>query len=222
MYWSRGLFYFFNTDIAFLTFSRAHSPGWHVQTPGTPACCGSHLGWEPALTRRALPEPPQQAGENPSSSSSHLVKAQVRIAGACGRPCRSWGHWISSVLPPKLPWAPKFCILAAAPFPPRVLLSQCVPGNLQVVTWDRRISPSFCPFPSFLLSPQPPWSSSTRILGPPSAQGDLQVEVTPIQPLWGNCCQKLGHWNLERDSRQEHVQIRLLITVWRWKRVDLN
>lgn len=168
-------------------------------------------------------------GKNPSSSSSHLVKARVRIVGTRGRPCRFWGRWISSVLPQKQPWAlSKFSIwqqqrsLLGCSSPSRVSLGthRCWHGTGESV-------PASWGYPSLFLGIQPSWPSSTWILGPSSAQGICRCKAgggysTPaIAGAQGNCCQKLGNWKLEKDFRQEHVHRRQLIAVSRCKSIDL-
>lgn len=138
MYWSRGLVCFLIKQMLHFFF-RAHSPGWHEQTPGTPACCHWHLGWEPALTRRALPEPSQQAGEK---SFQQLLSPHKILSANCRR---TW-ETLQVLGTLNLFYSPTKTTLGLQQmfhFGSSTIPSLCVTGNVQVVMWDRRISLSF-------------------------------------------------------------------------------
>lgn len=144
-----------------------------------------------------MPEPPQQAGENPSSSSSHLVKAQVRIAGACGRPCSHgdtesllFSHQNCPEPQNSAFWQQHHSLLGCS----------CPLASLGICRWRGETGGSA---PVSVLIHHFCWALSPLIiqlcwiLGPFSAQGDLEVEATPTQPLWGLWATAAKNWATE-------------------------
>lgn len=230
MYWSRGLFFFFFSIKQMLhfiwkqcwLFSCAHSPDWRTDIPGTLLTTVWGLQSLP-LPGGASHEPPQQAGEMPSSSSSHLVKAGVWIAGACGKPRRLWGRRNSSILPPPPPQV--FGKSLPLPFwQQHRSLFGCFSVSRDPTCWwglacgdTRQAGQSWLPMAIHNFGyMQPSLSSSTWLLGSSLAQaaetgvciqeaGDGYTNPTTVGAL-SNCCQKSQHlWGKASDCHRAEL-----------------
>lgn len=203
-------------------FSCAHSPDWRTDIPGTLLTTVWGLQSLP-LPGGASHEPPQQAGEMPSSSSSHLVKAGVWIAGACGKPRRLWGRRNSSILPPPPPQV--FGKSLPLPFwQQHRSLFGCFSVSHDPTCWwglaggdTRQAGQSWLPMAIHNFGyMQPSLSSSTWLLGSSLAQaaetgvciqeaGDGYTNPTTVGAL-SNCCQKSQHlWGKASDCHRAEL-----------------